>query len=88
MQVGISGPIAAFCVSMEIPFPLNCFFGINERSIASLQDGEGKTPLHDAVKIHRVRAIAMLLEAGADPALLDFKLMTPIHGAAGFGFLA
>ena len=53
-----------------------------------LQDTDGKTPLHSAVFSHRRKAIAMLLEGGADPALLNFRLFTPVHNATGFGFLA
>lgn len=53
----------------------------------SLQDSEGNTPLHCAVLAQKLEAIVLLLEAGADPSLVNFRLFTPLHEAARIGFL-
>lgn len=54
---------------------------------SSLQDSEGNTPLHCAVLAQKLEAIVLLLEAGADPSLVNFRLFTPLHEAARIGFL-
>ena len=36
----------------------------------------------------RRRSVELLLQKGADPTLYDFEMMTPIHNAAGIGFVA
>lgn len=52
------------------------------------QDSEGKTALHSSVFSQRRRSVELLLQKGADPTLYDFEMMTPIHNAAGIGFVA
>ena len=53
----------------------------------ALQDWDGDTPLHCAVLAQKYESVAILLEAGADPTLLNYRLFTPIHEAARIGFL-
>lgn len=53
----------------------------------NLQDSTGNTALHCAVLGQKNESVAILLEAGADPTLLNFQLSTPIHEAAKIGFL-
>lgn len=52
-----------------------------------VQDGDGDTALHCAVLAQKNESVSILLEAGADPTLLNFRLFTPIHEAARIGFL-
>jgi hypothetical protein len=52
------------------------------------QDNDGDTALHCAVLAQKYESINILLEAGADPTLLNFRLFTPIHEAARIGFLS
>lgn len=52
-----------------------------------LQDQDGDTALHCAVMGQKYEAVSILLEAGADPELINFRLFTPIHEAARIGFL-
>ena len=51
------------------------------------QDVDGDTALHCAVLAQKNESVAVLLEANADPTLLNFRLFTPIHEAAKIGFL-
>lgn len=51
------------------------------------QDSNGNTALHGAVLGQKNEAVVILLDAGADPTLLNFHLSTPIHEAAKIGFL-
>ena len=51
------------------------------------QDSIGKTALHHAITTHRTKSVIILLDAGADPTFFSHRLFTPIHDAAGFGFL-
>lgn len=43
--------------------------------------------MHCAVLAQKNESVAVLLEAGADPTLLNFRLFTPIHESARIGFL-
>ena len=52
-----------------------------------LKDSEGDTALHCAVYARRAGCMHILLNAGADPTLVNFKLITPIHLAAQIGFV-
>lgn len=52
-----------------------------------LEDSEGDTALHCAVYARRAGCMHILLNAGADPTLVNFKLITPIHLAAQIGFV-
>jgi ankyrin repeat protein len=51
--------------------------------------GEGVTgyPLHSAVQKNRLLPLLMLLQAGADPDLVDSKQQTPMHWAAYQGMV-
>jgi hypothetical protein len=49
---------------------------------ADVQDDEGDTPLHYALREGSVSAVAALLEHGADPALPNFDLEAPLHFAS------
>ena len=51
------------------------------------QDSDGDTALHCAVLAQKNESVSSLLECGADPTLLNFRLFTPIHEAARVGFL-
>lgn len=51
------------------------------------QDSDGDTALHCAVLAQKNESVAILLESGTDPTLLNFRLFTPIHEAARIGFL-
>ena len=53
-----------------------------------VQDSNGNTALHCAVLGEKNESVSILLEAGADPTLLNFQLCTPIHEAGKVGFLA
>lgn len=53
----------------------------------SLQDSDGDTALHCAVLAQKYESVSLLLEAKADPTLLNFRLFTPVHEAARIGFL-
>ena len=52
----------------------------------ALQDSDGDTALHCAVMAQKNESVSVLLEAGADPTLVNFQLFTPIHEAARIGF--
>ena len=52
------------------------------------QDADGDTALHCAVLAKKNESVIILLEAGADPTLLNFRLFSPIHEAARIGFLS
>ena len=54
----------------------------------SIQDENGNTALHYAVIYQRTANILMLLEAGADPHMLDFNLTTPLHMAVRMGYFS
>ncbi len=51
------------------------------------QDSDGDTALHCAVLAQKNESVTILLGAGADPTLLNFRLFTPIHEGARIGFL-
>ena len=53
----------------------------------SRQDSDGDTALHCAVLAQKNESVSILLDAGADPTRLNFRLYTPIHEAAKIGFL-
>lgn len=53
-----------------------------------MQDLDGDTALHCAVLAQKNESVNILLEAGADPTLVNFRLFTPIHEAARIGFLS
>ena len=53
----------------------------------SIQDELGNTALHAAVMSQKLPCIIPLLEAGADPCMLNFSLITPLHYSARMGFL-
>ena len=53
----------------------------------AIQDEVGNTALHVAVMGHKLPCILPLLDAGADPVMLNFSLMTPLHYSARMGFL-
>jgi ankyrin repeat protein len=53
----------------------------------SEMDKDGDTALHCAVHGRRYQALCALLEAGADPSLINFNILTPIHLAVRVGFL-
>jgi len=50
--------------------------------LATSQDFEGDTALHRAVKKHQSKAVAILLDAGADPTVFNHDYLTPILVAA------
>lgn len=50
-------------------------------------DSDGDTALHCAVLAQKNESVSVLLDAGADPTLLNFRLFTPIHESARIGFL-
>ena len=56
-------------------------------SLYFMQCPDGNTALHSAVLTQKNGSIAILLEAGADPSMVNFSLQTPVHSAAMFGFL-
>ncbi len=53
----------------------------------AVQDQDGNTALHSAVLTRKNSSISILLEAGADPTLVNFSLYTAIHDAARTDFL-
>ena len=53
----------------------------------SIQDETGNTALHAAVMSQKLPCVLPLLDAGADPVMLNFSLMTPLHYSARMGFL-
>lgn len=53
----------------------------------SLQDEVGNTALHAAVIGQTLPCILLLLDAGADPFMLNFNLITPFHLSARMGYL-
>ena len=55
--------------------------------LVTIQDNEGDTSLHCSVLANKNGAVGILLEYGADPKLINFRLFTPIHEAARIGFL-
>ena len=50
------------------------------------QDDEGDTALHNSVLARKNESVSLLMEYGADPKLVNFRLFTPIHEAARIGF--
>jgi ankyrin repeat protein len=50
-----------------------------------MQDAESRSPLHYAAAHNTVQIARKLLEAGADPELVDTKGNTVLHYAAGYG---
>ena len=55
--------------------------------LCNFQDSDGDTALHCAVHSRKFQSVRILLEAGADPSLVNFQLLTPLHLAAKVGFL-
>ena len=55
--------------------------------LLSVQDSDGDTALHCAVLAQKNESVSVLLNAGADPTLVNFKLNTSFHEAARIGFL-
>ena len=53
--------------------------------LAPLQDAEGNAALHLAVLTQRMQIVTLLLEAGADPSLINFRLYSPFIEAARLG---
>ena len=53
----------------------------------SIQDEAGNTALHAAVISQKLPCILPLLEAGADPVMLNFSLLTPLHYSARMGYI-
>ena len=53
-----------------------------------LQDVDGNTALHVAVLTQHLQIISMLLEAGADPSLVNFRLLNAFIEAARIGLTA
>ena len=56
-------------------------------TIVPPQDVKGNTALHHAVDEKENDAVALLLEAGAVPTVLNSDSFSPIHMAARNGFL-
>lgn len=48
---------------------------------------QGQTALHHALSTQRTRAVPILLMTGADLTQLNVNFFSPLHDAAGFGFL-
>ena len=55
--------------------------------LTPLQDKDGDNALHCGVLGQKHIVVSMLLDAGIDPELVNFRLFTPIHEAARIGFL-
>lgn len=53
-----------------------------------IQDGDGNTALHVAVLTQHVQVVSLLMEAGADPTRINFRIVTPIIEAARIGLTA
>jgi ankyrin repeat protein len=53
-----------------------------------LQDGDGNTALHVAVLTQHIQVVSLLMEAGADPTRINFRIVTPIIEAARIGLAA
>lgn len=51
------------------------------------QDRDGDTPLHCAILAHKHEAAQILLDAQADPSLVNFNLFNCVHVAAKAGVL-
>ena len=49
---------------------------------------DGNTALHVAVLTQQVQIVSLLMETGADPSLVNFRIVTPITEAARIGFTA
>lgn len=49
---------------------------------------DGNTALHEAVLSQRLQVISLLLEAGADPSLVNFRLYNAFIEAARIGLTA
>jgi ankyrin repeat protein len=49
-----------------------------------VRDEFGGTPLHWAVRQHKIDVTRLLLEHGADPNAVDKHSQTPLHGAVGY----
>ena len=52
------------------------------------QDLDGNTALYVAVLTRHLQVLSLLMEAGADPTLVNFRIVTPILEAARIGFTA
>ena len=57
-------------------------------SLVSPQDAEGNTALHLAVLLQSLELVTLLLEAGADPSLINFRLYNPFIEAVRMGSVA
>jgi len=53
-----------------------------------LQDNKGSTALQCAVIAQRNKSVSILLDAGADPTLVNFTCASSIHDACGYGLLS
>jgi E3 ubiquitin-protein ligase mind-bomb len=51
------------------------------------QDKDGDTALHCTIHGRRYQSMCALLDAGADPSLVNFNIYTPLHLAVKVGFL-
>ena len=52
------------------------------------QDADGNTALHLAVLMQRLQLVSLLLESGADPSLINFRLYSSFIEAARIGSTA
>lgn len=52
-----------------------------------MQDSDGDTPLHCAILAHMHESARILLDAKADPSLVNFNLFNSVHVAAKAGLL-
>ena len=57
-------------------------------TIIAMQDGDGNTALHVAVLTQHVQVVSLLMEAGADPTRINFRIITPILEATRIGLTA
>ena len=56
--------------------------------IFTTQDVDGNTALHVAVLTQHVQVVSLLMEFGADPSRINFRIVTPIIEAARIGLTA
>ena len=65
-------------------FVVECFVFYG---VCRMQDKDGDTALHCGIHGRRYQVLCALLEAGADPSLINFNILTPLHLAVQVGFL-
>lgn len=78
-EIPLSGPVRAVLGEIRYPLNMSIFnFLLDRKPPLNLQDNEGNTSLHYAVKSGNLEAVKILLQAGADSKIKNKRNYTPL----------